>query len=81
MAQMQMPKNFAGQVPAGARQSQQMMLKSMKSSHVPTDIGQLPFTFVSPSVTELYRMYKHDKRKFLSVLWLRVKKSVQGPMQ
>ena len=81
MGQMQMPKNIAGHAPAGARQSQQMMLKGMKSSQVPTDIGQLPLTLVSPPLRELYEMYQDDKRKFLTILWLRIKKSVQGPMQ
>ena len=81
MGQMQMPKNIAGQAPSGARQSQQMLLKNMKSSQIPTDIGQLPLTFVSPPIRDLLRMYKDDKRKFLTVLWLRIKRSAQSPLQ
>lgn len=81
MGQVQMPKNIAGMAPSGARQSQQMLLKGVKSSQIPTDIGQLPLTFVSPPLQELYRMYKNDKRKLLTVLWLRIKRSVQSPLQ
>ena len=81
MGQMQMPRNLAGQAPSGARQSQQMMLKNLKSSQIPTDIGQLPLTFVSPPIRELFRMYRGDLRKFSTVLWLRIKRSVVSPLQ
>ena len=81
MGQMQIPKNIAGNAPAGATQSQAMMMKKMKGSQMPTDIGLLPLTFVSPSFKELREMYKDEKRKLLSVLWLRFRRSIRGPLQ
>jgi hypothetical protein len=53
--------------------SQGSHMRSAKSSQIPTDVGLLPNVFVSPGVLQLYRMYKGDTRKLLTVLWLRLK--------
>jgi hypothetical protein len=55
--------------------SQGSQMRTAKSSQIPTDVGLLPNVFVSPGVLDLYRMYKGDKRKLLTVLWLRLKQT------
>jgi mitochondrial protein MBA1 len=61
--------------------SMRSMAKEMSKRQLPTDIGLMPGTFVSPTVKELFRMYKEDRRMLRGVLWLRLKRAVLNPIK
>ena len=56
-----------------------MMMKGMSGGKLPTDIGLLPTTFIPPSLGEIYRMYSNDKKRLLTVLWLRIRRIFRSP--
>lgn len=58
-------------------QSQQSMMKNASKTQIPTDMGLMPTTFVSPSVRTLFRMYRNEKKKLLRILMLRLRRGPQ----
>jgi hypothetical protein len=56
------------------------MAKEMSKRQIPTDIGLMPGTFVSPTLKELFRMFKDDGKTLRKLLWLRVKRAVVNPV-